>query len=206
MRSIENSAYQGQIAARMGIISVAYMQQALGLLLKNLKSDTPNIDSAVQSVRDIFNMSTKTLDQIGRTGAFHHVVRRKAAVSDTGLNAVKDIQSKIQGLPLTGEGVFGPGLEEKLKQRKDQKEQLSDLLPEYSGGSNKQQKRKYSSTGSSSYYDSGSRWNNKKPMTTLTADEVGHLVTRVHGRMTTRGENLTTKAREERVVRANKKR
>ena len=162
MRSIENSAYQGQIAARMGIISVAYMQQALGLLLKNLKSDTPNVDSAVQSVRDIFDMSTKTLDQVGRTGAFHHVVRRKAAVSDTGLNAVKDIQSKIQGLPLSAEGVFGPGLEEKLKQRKDQKEQLSDLLPEYSGGSNKQQKRKYSSTGSSSYYDSGSRWNNKR--------------------------------------------
>ena len=150
MRSIENSAYQGQVAARMGLISVAYIQQALGLLLTNLKSNVTNIDSAVQTVRDIYDMSTKTLDQVGRAGAFHHIVRRKAAASDTGLSSVKDVNTKIHCLPLSDEGVFGKGLEEKLKQRKDQKEQLSDLLPEYHA--NKQQKRKFSGN-SSSYYD-----------------------------------------------------
>ena len=95
-------------------------------------------------------MSTKTLDQVGRAGAFHHIVRRKAAVSDTGLSSVKDVSTKTHCLPLSDEGVFGKGLKEKLKQRKDQKEQLSYLLPEYHA--NKQQKRKFSGN-SSSYYD-----------------------------------------------------
>ncbi len=35
LRSVENLAYSGQMAARMGIISVSYMQQALGTLLNN---------------------------------------------------------------------------------------------------------------------------------------------------------------------------
>ena len=95
-------------------------------------------------------MSTKTLDQVGRAGAFHHIVRRKAAASDTGLSSVKDVNTIIHCLPLSDEGVFGKGLEEKLKQRKDHKEQLSDLLPEYHA--NKKQKRKFSGN-SSSYYD-----------------------------------------------------
>ena len=80
MRSIENSAYQGQVAARMGLISVAYIQQALGLLLTNLKSNVTNIDSAVQTVRDIYDMSTKTLDQVGRAGAFHHIIGQSIAL------------------------------------------------------------------------------------------------------------------------------
>ena len=117
------------------------------LPLTNLKSNVTNIDSAVQTVRDIYDMSTKTLDQVGRAGAFHHIVRRKASASDT----VKDVNTKIHCLSLSDEGRFGKGLEEKLKQRKDQKEQLSDLLPEYHA--NKQQKRKFSGN-SSSYYHS----------------------------------------------------
>ncbi|KAK3093551.1 hypothetical protein FSP39_017216 [Pinctada imbricata] len=158
LKGIESSAYQGQIAARMGIISVTYIQQALGLLLNNLKSTNSNLDSAIQSVRDIFEMSTKTLDQVGRTGAFHHLIRRKAAIADTGLHSVKDVQAKIQNLPLSGDGVFGTGLEEKLKQRKDQKEQLSDLLPEYTGSNAmKSQKRKFSYFSDSSYRGNSKR-------------------------------------------------
>ena len=92
------------------------MQQALGTLLNKLQLENPNVDSAIQSVRDIFAMSAKALDQVGRAGAFHHIIPRKAA--DTGLNNLKDVQAKVLYLPLTGDGVFGKGLEENLKKRK----------------------------------------------------------------------------------------
>ena len=91
------------------------MQQALGTLLNKLQLENLNVDSAIQSVRDIFAMSAKALDQVGSAGAFHHIIRRKAAVSDTGLNNLKDVQAKVLYLPLTGDGVFGKGLEENLK-------------------------------------------------------------------------------------------
>ncbi|KAH3709870.1 hypothetical protein DPMN_069335 [Dreissena polymorpha] len=63
-------------------------------------------------------MSNKALDQAGRAGAFHHLVRRKAAVTDTGLSTLKDIHSKVMYL------------HSKLKSRKEQKDQLNDLIPE----------------------------------------------------------------------------
>jgi hypothetical protein len=47
---------------------------------------------------------SKTLDQLGRTGAFHHMIRRKCASSDSGLNNLKDIQAKTLYLPLTDPG------------------------------------------------------------------------------------------------------
>ena len=56
-------------------------------------------------VRDIFALSTKTLDQISRTGAFHHLVRRRATMHDTGLSDYKNYASAIMKLPLTSEGV-----------------------------------------------------------------------------------------------------
>ena len=80
-KSIEKIAFQGQVAARMGIISLCYSQQAMGLLLKNLKSESPNLDEGIQNVRDLFAMSTKSLDQLSRTGAFFHLLRRKATGS-----------------------------------------------------------------------------------------------------------------------------
>ena len=52
-KSMEKIAYQGQVAARMGIISMCYAQQALGSLLQNLKSSSPNMAEAVQNVQDI---------------------------------------------------------------------------------------------------------------------------------------------------------
>ena len=63
---MEKIAFQGQMAARLGIISLCYIQQALGLLLANLMKDSPNWDEIVQNVRDIFVMSTKSLDQMAR--------------------------------------------------------------------------------------------------------------------------------------------
>ena len=60
-------------------------------------------------------MSTKSLDLLGRPGAIHHLIRRKAAAQDFGLITLKDIQNKIVCLPLTTDGVFGKELEEKLK-------------------------------------------------------------------------------------------
>ena len=151
MKSIENVAYQGQIAARMGILSIAYIQQALAKLLNDLKEDSVNVDRSIQSVRDIFDMSTKSLDQMGRAGAFHHIIRRKAANSVSGLSSVKDVQNKVASLPLSCDGVCGKGLEDKLKQRKEQREQLTDLLPEYNSRGNGNKRR-------SSYQDYGSRW------------------------------------------------
>ena len=160
LKAIESVAFQGQSAARYGIIAVSYMQQALGSLLNKLQSDNFNIDSAIQSVRDIFAMSTKALDQVGRAGAFHHIVRRKAAASDTGLNNLRDVQAKVLYLPLSGEGVFGKGLEGNLQKRKEQKEQLSDLVPDFAQArSDSGRKRKF--------VDNRNSWNNKRSRTDL---------------------------------------
>ena len=129
-KSIEKIAYQGQVAARLGVVSLCYTQQALGLLLSNLKRESPNLDEAVQNVRDIFAMSTKSLDQMARTGAFHHLIRRKATVADTGLHEFKDLQKTALTAPLAAEGVFGPEFEKKLKDRQEKDRQLTDLMPE----------------------------------------------------------------------------
>ena len=129
-KSIEKIAFQGQVAARMGIISLCYSQQAMGLLLKNLKSESPNLDEAIQNVRDLFAMSTKSLDQLSRTGAFFHLVRRKATVADTGLHEFKDLQKVALTAPLSGEGIFGTDFEKKVKDRQEKDKQLSELMPE----------------------------------------------------------------------------
>ena len=34
-------------------------------------------------------------------------------------------------MPLTGDGVFGNALKDSLKKRNEQKEQITDLIPEY---------------------------------------------------------------------------
>ena len=63
-KSIEKFAYQRQVAARLDVVSLCYTQQALRLLILNLKMESPNLDEAVQNVRDLFAMSTKSLDQM----------------------------------------------------------------------------------------------------------------------------------------------
>ena len=130
-RNIEGLAFQGQMAARFGIITVLYMQQTLASLMAKLQENPIDQDYFTGAVKDLFSMSTKTLDQFGRTGAFHHMVRRKAACADSGLSGL-DVQSKVLCLPLSGDGVFGKGLQDQLKQRKEQKDQLSELMPELS--------------------------------------------------------------------------
>lgn len=152
LKSLEKIGYQGQSAARMGIIINLYIQQALSSLLEKLTQKSPNLDAAIQCVRDIFAMSTKSLDQFSRTGAFHHLVRRRAALDDTGLHDLKDLKQQMWNLPLAHEGVFGPGLENKLKERQEKNKQLSELLPEV-------EKRKRPST--SSPYTQETSW--KKP-------------------------------------------
>ena len=99
-KTTESTAYRGQVSARYSLLSVAYMQQALGALLSNLQSENVNIDSTVQSVHDIFAMSTKALHQVGRTGAFHHITCRKSAASNTVLISLKEGKPKVMYLPL----------------------------------------------------------------------------------------------------------
>jgi hypothetical protein len=130
LKALEKIAFQGQCAARMGIIINLYIQQALGNLLSFTQENSLNVDKIIQCVRDIFAMSTKSLDQISRCGAFHHLVRRKAALADTGLHDLRDIKDHLWTLPLSHTGVFGDGMEKKLKDRKEMNSQLSDLLPE----------------------------------------------------------------------------
>ena len=101
LKEIEKLAFQGQTAARMGIIITLYIQQALASLLTELGSENTNLDRATQTVRDVFAMSTKVLDQLGRTGAFDHYIRRKATMVDMGLDSVKDVSKHADFLPLT---------------------------------------------------------------------------------------------------------
>lgn len=129
-KAIERAAYQGQTAARMGLVTICYGQQALGTLLQNLQSQEPNIDEAIQTVRDVFAISTKSMDQIARAGAFHHMLRRKAAVADTGLQDYKDLQKTALSAPLSSDGIFGKDFEQRLKERQEKDKQLTELMPE----------------------------------------------------------------------------
>lgn len=130
LKSVEKLAYQGQVASRMGIVTTAYTQQALATLLENLTQENVNLDKSIQLVRDIFAMSTKSLDQVARAGAFHHLVRRKLTMEDTGLNDIKELKHPLVSLPLTSSGVLGEVLEQTLKDRVDKNKQLKELLPE----------------------------------------------------------------------------
>ena len=77
-------------------------------------------------------MSSKVLDQIGRTGAFHHFIRRKALIIDMGLDNIKTVARHADSLPLTGDGVLGIDFENKLKERKEKNKEYKDLIPEVS--------------------------------------------------------------------------
>ena len=131
-KDIEKLAFKGQSAAQMGIIITLYIQQALASLLQQLNQESPNLDSMTQTVRDSFAMSSKVLDQIGRTGAFHHFIRRKATINDMGLDSIKDVARHADSLPLTGDGVLGIDFENKLKERKEKNKEYKDLIPEVS--------------------------------------------------------------------------
>ena len=146
LKEIEKLAFQGQTAARMGIVITLYIQQALASLLTELGSENTNLDRATQTVRDVFAMSTKVLDQLGRTGAFDHYIRRKATMVDMGLDSVKDVSKHADFLPLTGDGVFGSEFEEKLKARKEKNKEYKDLVPE--AGKREFLKRKAQSSNS----------------------------------------------------------
>ncbi|KAH3876451.1 hypothetical protein DPMN_000294 [Dreissena polymorpha] len=69
-----------------------------------------------------------------------------------GEDAFKDIKTHVWELPLTHDGVFGGGLEEKLKERQEINKQLSDLLPEVD------RKRKFPISSATA---SGAQW--KRP-------------------------------------------
>ena len=176
LKAIEGLAYQGQLASRMGIISMLYLQQSLGMLLQNFQHN----ESQSQAVKDMYIMSTKILDQLGRAGAFHHLIRRKCASHDSGLNNLTNVTSKMIYLPLTGDGVFGSGLEKELKHRKDQKDQIKDLVPELNY---RPVKRSFGSYNNSDYPEQHSQWpNNKRPR--LEQVHFGNT-TRGRGRQTT---------------------
>ena len=128
-KMVERIAYKGSHAARLGIIIQMYIQQSLGGLLETIQSSTLDKEKAEKQVKDIFSMATKGLDQIGRSGAFHHIIRRSVAMTDTALYELSD-SNKFQNLPLTGDGLFGSELEQLLKTRKEQKKQIEELVPD----------------------------------------------------------------------------
>ncbi|KAH3778515.1 hypothetical protein DPMN_179979 [Dreissena polymorpha] len=82
-------------------------------------------------------MSTKSLDQIGRSGEFHHITRRAVCMTDTSLYEQTD-RLEFTKLPLTGDGVFKKGLETLLKDKTEKKLQVDDLIPDV------RKKRKFS--------------------------------------------------------------
>lgn len=137
-KMIEKLAYRGQQAAYLGIIMQMYLQQSLGTLVENLSDDVIDTDKVIKHVRDTFAMSTKCLDQLGRTGSFHHIIRRQLAMTDTALYTLED-KRDISDLPLCAEGVFGDQLTTTLKSNKEKKKTLNELLPKFE---NKSRKRK----------------------------------------------------------------
>ena len=113
-------------------------------MLQELKTGEPNLNLAVQTVRDVFAMRTKTLDQIGSSGAYDHIIRHKATIVDMGLENVKDVGKQADLLPLTADGVMGSFFGKKLKYRKEKNKEMKDLIPEIETkkNSNKNFKRK----------------------------------------------------------------
>lgn len=156
-KGIEKSAYSGQLAAKMGIASLLYIQQGLGSLLSSLNKfsstnvSSEEVDRASQTVKDIFAMSQKSMDQMARCGAFHQIVRRKATIADTDL--LDFVESSDLQLPLSSDGVFGNSLEDLLQQRKDRIKKLEDLLPNSKKKHSSDRKRK-----SSDYSRGGKRY------------------------------------------------
>ena len=128
-KMLEKIAFKGQQSARLGIVMQLYIQQALGNLAEHFQSENFSRDEGLDQIRNIFSMTTKCLDQIGRAGAFHHIIRRTVTMSDTSLYELDDALEFVN-LPLSGEGVFGSGLEKLLQSRKEKKKQLEDLVPE----------------------------------------------------------------------------
>ena len=127
-KTIERTGYLGQVSAKIGLASLLYTQKALGGLLELLKGNDPNIDKAIQSVRDIFVISQRTLDQFARCGAFHHLIRRKATIADTGI--LDFLENTDLNLPLSSDGLFGKGLEDLLQERKDRNKKIEELVPD----------------------------------------------------------------------------
>ena len=66
----------GIATARLGIVMQLYIQQALGNLAEHFQSENFSRDEGLDQIRNIFSMTTKCLDEIGRAGAFHHIIRR----------------------------------------------------------------------------------------------------------------------------------
>ncbi|XP_052285233.1 uncharacterized protein LOC127881406 [Dreissena polymorpha] len=124
-KMVEKTAYRGQQSVYMGIVTQMYMQQALAMLM-DMVTDKPDIE---KKVKDIFALSTRSLDQFGRAGAFFHIIRRQVTMSETSLYELDDSRT-ISNLPLRGDGVFGEELEKTLKQKKDKRKTLEELLPE----------------------------------------------------------------------------
>ena len=154
-KSIEKEAYKGQCESRMAMIITMYIQQGLGKLLKVLQEKDVNIDMAVQSTKDIFAMASQNLDQCSRAGAYHHLVRRKATIADTGLDRrISDFER--WELPLTHEGIFGKELENKMKLRKEENKSVQDLFsddekPNANKGFQNKRKSNFEQSSNSNY-------------------------------------------------------
>ena len=61
---------QGSVSGSDGNNNYFVHSATLAPLLQQLNQESPNLDSMTQTVRDSFAMSSKVLDQIGRTGVF----------------------------------------------------------------------------------------------------------------------------------------
>ncbi|ESO90373.1 hypothetical protein LOTGIDRAFT_164300 [Lottia gigantea] len=129
-KMVEKIAYRGHQAAAMGINIQLFIQKALESLMEGLSTGSDSKEQSVEKVQNIFAMTTKSLDQLGRVGAFHHIIRRTVAMSDSALYEL-DVARRLSNLPLSEEGVFGPGLETTLKVRKEQKRTMQDLLTDF---------------------------------------------------------------------------
>ncbi|CAC5403643.1 unnamed protein product [Mytilus coruscus] len=90
------------------------MGTLLGKLENSQSLEHKEKESCCQIVKDLFAMSTKSLDQ--------------------SCDFVRYKRQSTKYLPLSGEDIFGNGLNSWLEKRTEQKDQLNDLLPELGQG------------------------------------------------------------------------
>ena len=128
-KSVEKTAQLGQLSVKYGIAIMLYIQNALKDLMLSFDSDNTTMSDISKTVRDIFAMSTKCLDQQGRSGAYFHILRRKVTMSETGLWA-NPSSEEIRNMPLTSDGVLHKSLVDLLDEHKKFDEALNKVLPE----------------------------------------------------------------------------
>ena len=91
LEDIEKTSISETIGDKINISIVVYMQQALRVLSEEFKTENPNINLTTQTMGDVFQRGTESLDQLARAGAHMHMLRSETAIDNMSLENIRDV-------------------------------------------------------------------------------------------------------------------